>query len=121
MELRVSKCPACGNTQFEIQRLGCTSCQTRIEGHFSVSRLATLPEEQVAFVETFLKCRGNIKEVERELGISYPTVRSRLDKVITLLGLGPDEASQSRREILEALERKEMTPEEAVQALKDLK
>jgi hypothetical protein len=121
MELRVSKCPACGNTQFEIQRLGCTNCETRIEGHFSVSRLATLPEEQVAFVETFLKCRGNIKEVERELGISYPTVRSRLDKVITLLGLGPDESGKSRREILAALERNEMKPEEAVQALKDLK
>jgi hypothetical protein len=121
MELRVSKCPACGATEFEIRRLGCTNCGTSVEGHFSVSRLATLPEEQVAFVETFLKCRGNIKEVERELGISYPTVRSRLDKVITMLGLGPDETGKSRKEILAALERKEMSPEEAVQALRDLK
>lgn len=86
MEYRVSRCPACGSTSFEIQRLRCTSCGTAVEGRFSVSRLATLPDEQIAFVEVFLKCRGNIKEVERELGISYPTVRSRLDKVIALLG-----------------------------------
>lgn len=121
MELRVSKCPACGNTEFRIQRLACTSCGTAVEGNFTVSRLATLPEEQVAFVETFLKCRGNIKEVERELGISYPTVRSRLDKVITRLGLGDDGQRTSRVEILAALERDEMKPEEAVQALRDLK
>jgi hypothetical protein len=121
MEHRVSTCPACGNTTFEIRRLGCTKCGTAVEGHFSVSRLATLPEEYVSFVETFLKCRGNIKEVERELGISYPTVRSRLDKVVALLGLGEDESRLSRRDILASLEKNEMTPEEAVEALKALK
>lgn len=120
MELRVSKCPACGSTDFRIERLGCMNCGTAVVGSFQVSRLATLPHDQVAFVETFLKCRGNIKEVERELGISYPTVRSRLDKVIANLGLGEDEQKMSRVEILSALERNEMKPEEAVQALKDL-
>ncbi len=120
MELRVSKCPACGSTDFRIERLGCNNCGTAVVGNFSVSRLATLPEDQVAFIETFLKCRGNIKEVERELGISYPTVRSRLDKVVANLGLGEDEEKMTRVEILTALERNEMKPEEAVQALKDL-
>ena len=120
MELRVSKCPACGKTEFEIQRLACTACGTAVEGHFHVSRLATLPDDQVGFIETFVKCRGNIKEVERELGISYPTVRSRLDKVIATLGLGVDERKLSRREILAALERNEMRPEEAVHALRAL-
>jgi hypothetical protein len=121
MEHRVSSCPACGNTQFEIQRLACTSCGTAVEGRFSVSRLATLPDEQVSFVETFLKCRGNIKEVERELGISYPTVRSRLDRVVEALGVGADESRLSRREILAALEQNEMSPEDAVRAIKALK
>ena len=120
MAHRVSKCPACGNTEFHIQRLECTSCGTAVEGRFSVSRLATLPEEQVSFVETFVKCRGNIKEVEKELGISYPTVRSRLDKVIERLGFGSQNVT-NRREILSSLEREEMTPEEAVEALKALK
>lgn len=121
MDYRVSKCPACGNTEFAIQRLKCANCGTAVEGSFSVSRLATLPDDQVAFVETFVRCRGNIKEVERELGISYPTVRSRLDKVIQRLGYGDDAARTNKREILGALDRKEMTPEEAVEALKALK
>ena len=121
MKQRVSKCPACGNGEFAIQRLQCTTCGTAIEGAFSVSRLATLPDDQVAFVETFVKCRGNIKEVERELGISYPTVRSRLDKVIERLGFGETPAKTNRREILGALDREEMTPEEAVAAIKALK
>lgn len=120
VERRVTKCPACGNTEFEIQRLACTNCGTAVEGRFSVSRLATLPDEQVSFIETFIKCRGNIKEVERELGISYPTVRSRLDKVIKLLGFAQDESQMKRRDILTALERNEIKPEEAVQALKAL-
>lgn len=117
---RVSACPACGHAEFRIERLACTNCGTAVEGSFSVSRLATLPEEHIAFVETFLKCRGNIKEVERELGISYPTVRSRLDKVIALLG-GEDGQRMSRFEILAALDRDEMKPEDAVAALRDLK
>lgn len=122
MELRVSKCPACGNNRFSLARLECTNCGTAIEGRFSVSRLATLSEENVAFVETFLKCRGNIKEVERELGISYPTVRSRLDRVVKLLGLGEEEEERrNRTEILSALERNEISPEEAVTALKGLR
>ena len=120
MELRVSKCPACNNTEFRIERLACTNCGTAVVGNFSVSPLATLPDDQIAFIETFLKCRGNIKEVERELGISYPTVRSRLDKVIANLGLGEDEQKMSRVEILRALEQNEMNPEDAVQALKAL-
>lgn len=121
MEYRVSNCPACGNSQFEIQRLRCTECGTAVEGRFSVSRLATLPDEQIAFVETFIKCRGNIKEVERELGISYPTVRSRLDKVVQYLGFDEDNERMSKREILDALNREEMSPEEAVEALNALR
>lgn len=87
-----------------------------------MSRLATLSDDNIAFVETFLACRGNIKEVERELGISYPTVRSRLDRVVAQLGLA-DEAvvRKNRTEILEALDRNEMSPEEAVGALKALR
>ena len=121
MELRISTCPACGRSDFAVQRYVCLHCNTVVEGHFYSSRLANLSQEQIEFVEVFLKARGNIKEVERELGISYPTVRNRLDKVIARLGLRDDgEHTRSRLTILSALERNEMTPEEAVVALRDL-
>ena len=120
MDYRISKCPACGANDFEITRLRCRTCDTSIEGHFSQSRLASLSEEHLRFVEIFIKCRGNIKDVERELGISYPTVRGRLDRVIDALGFGGVESGRRRRDILESLSRNEMTAEEAVAALKDL-
>ena len=121
MEYRISKCPACGSSDFEITRLRCRVCDTSVEGHFSQSRLASLSEENLRFVEVFIKCRGNIKDVERELGVSYPTVRGKLDRVIHAMGFGTPDGLRRKREILESLERNEVSPEEAVQALKDLK
>jgi hypothetical protein len=78
-------------------------------------------------VEVFLKCRGNIKEVEKELGISYPTVRNRLDGVIQALGYGivnsdlSSGESSLRTEVLEALEKGIIEPREAIEQLKKLK
>lgn len=119
------RCPVC-DEELAVTRLKCTACDTAIEGQFELSRLARLSKEQMDFVEIFIKSRGNIKEVERELGISYPTVRGRLDQVIAALGyrVEPDEPPQvradRRKEILDALGKGEMTTEEAVKLLKQL-
>ncbi len=120
-------CPVCDGF-LAITRLHCDRCGTSIEGRFQVSRLGSLSREQQSFVEVFLKCRGNIKEVERELGISYPTVRGRLEAAIEALGYrpGPDapeeeQGNNRRKEILEALARGEVTSEEAIRALKQTK
>jgi hypothetical protein len=119
MERRVSKCPACGSNDFKVARLVCKSCGTAIEGNFGVSKLAHLSQEHQEFVEIFLKCRGNIKDVERELGISYPTVRSRLEKINQQLGHVTEAAAGRRKEILQALERNEIAAEEALKALRE--
>lgn len=122
------RCPVCNN-EMKISKLICTCCPTKIEGEFSSCKFCQLPTEQLIFVEAFIKCRGNIKEVEKELGISYPTVRSRLDSVIEALGYGmdkgkeievvvPDEESLRRQEILGALERGEITPQEATRQMR---
>lgn len=120
MAYRISKCPACAANEFEITGLRCRNCGTRVEGQFSLSRFATLSEENLEFAETFIKCRGNIKDVERELGVSYPTVRGRLDRVINAMGFGSADATARRREILVQLEQGDIAPEEAVKALKEL-
>lgn len=116
------KCPVCSG-ELAVSRLTCTRCSTTIEGEFVPCKFCRLPAEQMEFVEAFIKCRGNIKEVEKELGISYPTVRSRLDGVIEALGYsvrkedGQEEASR-RQNILEALERGEITAPEAARMLR---
>ena len=120
MERRVQRCPVCSEREFEIERIRCTNCDTKIEGSFTVSRFALLPEEHLGFLETFIRCRGNIKDVEKELGISYPTVRSKLDRAIEALGFQESERKTQRKEILESLEKSEMSTEEALEALKAL-
>lgn len=119
------RCPVCDH-EMQITKLTCTHCPTKIEGEFSTCKFCKLPAEQLIFVEAFIKCRGNIKEVEKELGISYPTVRGRLDSVIEALGYRvegereKDSQGESlrRQGILEALERGEISPEEAARQMR---
>ena len=98
----------------------CDACETVIENNFRLSKFDYLSDEELYFTETFIRCRGNIKEVEKELGISYPTVRAKLDGVIKTLGYetGPDQRTAKREEILRALENGEITAEQAIAQLK---
>ena len=99
-----------------------------IRGHFEIPRYAKLDAEQAHFLETFLRCRGMLNAVERELGISYPTVRARLDGVLASLELAPfkeegprrSRATEQKQTILEQLERGEITAQEAKARLKEV-
>ncbi len=102
-----------------VTEVSCTACDTHIRGEFELGKIATLPPDLYAFTLSFLAARGNIKEVEKALGISYPTVRNRLDKVLAHLGLQSESAAKvNRMEILKKLEMGEVSPEEAVELLK---
>jgi hypothetical protein len=120
----LGRCPIC-TANLDITRLHCPSCNTAIEGKFDPCKFCRLPLDQQEFIEVFIKCRGNIKEVEKELGISYPTVRGRLEAVIESLGYRPEpipktdpEVARKRKEVLDALNKGEITAEEAVALLK---
>jgi len=88
----ISTCPVCAS-ELAVTRLRCGECGTTIEGEFSVGRFGRLSREQLQVLESFLRSRGNLRDMERELGISYPTVRLRVEALIRALGFGPrDEA-----------------------------
>jgi hypothetical protein len=96
----------------------------RLAGRFEIPRYSRLDAEQHHFLETFLRCRGILSGVEKELGISYPTVRGRLDGLLDTLGLRETKeavaeptAPQSRMEIIEQLERGEIDAAEAKRRL----
>jgi hypothetical protein len=99
-----------------------------MRGRFEIPRYARLDAEQARFLETFLRCRGVITAMERELGISYPTVRARLDGLLQALDLTPvkedaarkDRGAESKKAILDQLERGEITPEEAKALMKEV-
>jgi hypothetical protein len=82
-----SQCPVCAG-RLSITRLECNSCGTEVTGMFSLGRLATTPEPHASLLEMFLRVRGNVKEIERELGLSYPTVRARLEEAFEAAGYG---------------------------------
>src|SRR5438477_12463080 len=88
------RCPVCSNA-LSVTRLQCEHCGTGIEGSFGLGRLQALTPEQLQFVETFIKARGKIKDVERELDISYPTVVGRLNEVVRAMGYEVDESELS--------------------------
>jgi hypothetical protein len=115
-----TECPVC-HDDLLVTRLVCRNCGTALEGRFTMGRLLQLTPEQLHFVETFLRSEGKLNRVQEELGLSYPTVRSRLVDVIRALGyeVGSERESddQRRQEILERLARREISSEEAFRLL----
>lgn len=110
-------CPACAGA-LEVRRLECPRCHTAIEGRFELSPFDRLTPEQAEFLLLFLRSRGNIRDVERELGLSYPTVRNRLDGVLRALGLEADERPRGDRlRVLEAVERGDLSISDAIARL----
>ena len=126
------KCCICGE-KLTVARLSCESCHTSMEGSFTGCRFCSLSPEEELFLLTFIKNRGSIKDVERELGISYPTVRAALDNLIASLGLTDtpapaeepprrqkNDAAKSRKEILRLLSEHKITADEAARRLREL-
>jgi len=116
----ISKCPIC-SSKLKVTKLKCNKCGTVIENDFEFSKFEYLEEEHLNFMEVFLKCRGNIKDVEKELGISYPTVRAKLDEVVSALGYKTEikRSTVSNKEILDLLEKGEISADQAVNMMKE--
>jgi hypothetical protein len=131
----ISTCPVCSG-ELAVTRLHCRSCGTTLEGEFSVGRFGRLTREQLVLLESFLRSRGNLRDMERELAISYPTVRSRVEALIRALGFGPRDGDEStdeptgqpggtdaaaaRQSILERLANHEITADDAATAIRAL-
>ena len=133
----ISTCPVCTG-ELAVTRLHCRACGTTLEGEFTVGRFGRLTKEQLALLESFLRSRGNLRDMERELGISYPTVRGRVEALVRALGFGPRDGEEPeeaagaadsagagdiasvRQSILERLANHDITADEAARALRNL-
>jgi len=117
----LTRCPVCGE-RLTITGLHCRNCDTQIEGHFDLGRLGRLSVEQLSFVETFIRCEGKLSRMEDEMGMSYPTLRSRLTDVIRTLGftVGPEPSilsDEERHKILDDLASSKISSEDAMKLL----
>jgi hypothetical protein len=110
-----------GGTRMVIERVRLPETKVAIEGVFELPPLAQLPFEDQVFVAAFVRSHGSIKEMERLFGVSYPTIKNRLHRISAVLepSLAVEASpAPSRHEVLDRLERGELTPDEAVEALK---
>jgi len=127
-----NQCPFCSGT-LEITEIACLECGVQIRGQFALAPYRALDTEQMRFLETFLRCRGVIRDMEATLGISYPTVRARMDALLAALGFadGPtapapektmtvEEKAARRKEILAAIQAGTMDADSGLRALHDL-
>jgi len=123
MRRLIRECPSCGGEMI-VTELSCTSCDTVMQGRYTGCTFCDLSDEDLRFLELFVACRGNIKEMERESGLGYWTIRGHLDDVIQSLQLKvetpPADIKTQRRHILEAVERGEISVVEPEQMLVNL-
>lgn len=116
----LGKCPVC-DEELTVTRLHCRNCDSVLEGHFHLGRFYQLQPEQLHFVETFIRCEGKLNKVQEELGLSYPTVRSRLHDVVRALGYEVKEeiamSPEQRKSILDELAQGKISSEEAIRLL----
>ena len=113
----IGTCPVCQNSLLAT-RLSCNVCHTEITGEFELSRFSYLNKEELNFVETFVRVYGNIKEMEKELDISYPTVKKMLEQIVTKMGFKTREVNPNTEEILNKIKNKELSVNEALTLLK---
>ena len=126
MKTLPGKCPICGEN-LTVTRMHCRNCDTTLEGQFSLGVLELLSKEQLLFVETFVRCEGKLNRMEKEMGLSYPTLRSRLTELIRAMGydVGQEEpppatagvSDEERRRVLEDLAAGRISTEQAVKSL----
>jgi len=118
-----SKCPSCQH-EMVISQVSCTNCDTTVVGAYKLSPFAFLSAESLAFLEQFIKAKGNVKEMEREMDESYWVIRNRLDKVVAEMGFGhqikPSDLKEMRKDILTRLSAGEINADEAAKLLTDL-
>jgi hypothetical protein len=110
-----TRCPVCSDT-LAVTRLQCPHCATELSGQFSSCEFCALSAEQRDLLRVFLASRGNLKEIERHLGVSYPTARARVADLLTALGLD-EPKPDSQLELLESLAKGEINVDEALRRL----
>ena len=123
-------CPVCGD-ELVTSRLGCPGCGTELSGHFARCDYCALDAKELELLQVFLSSRGNLREVEKHLGVSYPTARARFTDLLLKLGLAGDEApadaatsatgtSDAREQVFAQVSAGTLSPEKAAALLAQL-
>jgi hypothetical protein len=112
----IAVCPVC-NGHLTVSQLNCKTCNIDITGEFELSKFDYMSRDDLRFIEVFLKSQGNLKDVQSELGLSYPTVKKMLEGVIRRLGydVKDENPAVNENEILNMVRNKEISVEDAAE------
>jgi len=97
MQVLPTRCPAC-SSQLKVKSLICEQCQTEIQGQYELPSLARLSTDDQSFILEFIKASGSLKKMAGLLGLSYPTVRNRLDEIIERVKVAENSEGKGRKE-----------------------
>jgi len=117
-----SACPVCGD-QLAVTRLGCGTCGTELAGLFAPCDYCALDDRESEMLRVFLASRGNLREVEKHLGVSYPTARARFNDLLRKLGLAAVEEAPTtltRDQVLSEVASGALSPDAAAELLAGL-
>ena len=117
--MRITQCPIC-KKNLRIVKLSCGNCKVSFEGEFYTSPIMSLSEEQQIFIELFVLNSGSLKAMAKILGVTYPTVRARLDQIIDVLKDEIKRRDSYKKDILDRVERGLISPEKAAEIIKNL-
>ena len=125
MNMLPTRCPICGG-ELTVTRIACHDCNTTIEGRFIAGPFSQLSNEELEFLETFIRHEGKLSRMADEIGLSYPTLRNRLHDIIRRLGYEPGGGEETpglseeqRQHILEDLDKGVISAEKAMLLLKE--
>ncbi|MDF1646855.1 MAG: DUF2089 family protein [Legionellaceae bacterium] len=113
----ITKCPSCDSSKLKIKNIECSDCSTVFSGAFDIPSLLKLPKDDLQFVFDFVKCSGSLKEMARQQGVSYPTLRNRLNTLIEALETMDIHKDSAKTEILELVEKGQLSAKEAASML----
>lgn len=116
--MKINECPHCKGL-LRIKKKKCQNCGLNLEADFDENPMMMLPRKEQDFLLDFILCGGNFKALGEKLGLTYPTLRSHLDRIIDQLK--DFQKTMSTEGILDALDRGELSPEQGIERLKKIK
>jgi hypothetical protein len=116
----ITQCPSCQSTALQVSKIECSECNTQFAGQFAIPTLLKLPEDDLQFVLDFVKCSGSLKDMASKQGVSYPTLRNKLNVLIDALERIDMQQEDSKENILKLVEEGKLTALDAAKMLSKL-
>jgi hypothetical protein len=116
----ITQCPSCNSTSLQVSKIECLECNTQFAGQFAIPALLKLQEDDLQFVLDFVKCSGSLKEMASKQGVSYPTLRNKLNVLIETLERIDVQQENSKEDILKLVEEGKLTASDAAKMLSKL-